>query len=380
MKTDKVTLRIQAVVMVIAMLFCCFVASMKAYADDEVEIADSEANDSVAVEQTDRNIWENQMTDVEAEPENPENGVIVFEVATMPNDILDRTVRANISYGPAYETLQSVKLNGLNSFVGSAELEPGRYFCSYMVSNDYTSDYPVEARDDAYTIEVTAGSCTVVYLDVSGESLFEQITGHPRNYEKADTIENDEGFDTNATGQIGCWLTVPETFGSTVLVYAQNLITGDVVTMKMYESNNYTAVATDVAQGRYKIVGTKVLEDGEGRFSVECEPDTLTTNDNEGFHLTVTDAAHPDAQLVTPSRDNNSVVQKANDINASDETASSEEPTEEPTPVPSEEPVQEVQNGGLHIGTVLTIVVILFMLVVAGVVAALWWKNQNEEE
>lgn len=380
MKTDKVPLRIQAVVMVIAMIFCCFVASMKAYADDEVEIADSEANDSVAVEQTDRNIWENQMTDVEAEPENPENGVIVFEVATMPNDILDRTVRANISYGPAYETLQSVKLNGLNSFVGSAELEPGRYFCSYMVSNDYTSDYPVEARDDAYTIKVTAGSCTVVYLDVSGESLFEQITGHPRNYEKADTIENDEGFDTNATGQIGCWLTVPETFGSTVLVYAQNLITGDVVTMKMYESNNYTAVATDVAQGRYKIVGTKVLEDGEGRFSVECEPDTLTTNDNEGFHLTVTDAAHPDAQLVTPSRDNNSVVQKANDINASDETASSEEPTEEPTPVPSEEPVQEVQNGGLHIGTVLTIVVILFMLVVAGVVAALWWKNQNEEE
>lgn len=380
MKADKVALRIQAVVMVIVMILCCFVASMKAYADDEVEIADSEANDSVAVEQTGRNIWENQMTDVEVEPENPENGVIVFEVATMPNDILDRTVRANISYGPAYETLQSVKLNGLNSFVGSAELEPGRYFCSYMVSNDYTSDYPVEARDDAYTIEVTADSCTVVYLDVSGESLFEQITGHPRNYDKVETIENDEGFDTNATGQIGCWLTVPETFGSTVLVYVQNLITGDVMTMKMYESNDYTAVATDVAQGRYKIVGTKVLEDGDARFTVVCEPDTLSTNDNEGFHLTISDAEHPDAEMVTPSRDNNSIVQKANDINSSDETASSEEPTEEPTPAPSEEPVQEVQNGGPHIGTMLTIIVILFVLVAAGVVVALWWKNQHEEE
>lgn len=380
MKADKVALRIQAVVMVIAMIFCCFVASMKAYADDEVEIADSEANDSVAVEQTDRNIWENQMTDVEVEPENPENGVIVFEVATMPNDILDRTVRANISYGPAYETLRSVKLNGLNSFVGSAELEPGRYFCSYMVSNDYTSDYPVEARNDAYTIEVTAGSCTVVYLDVSGESLFEQITGHSRNYDKVETIENDEGFDTNATGQIGCWLTVPETFGSTVLVYVQNLITGDVVTMKMYESNDYTAVATDVAQGRYKIVGTKVLEGGDARFTVVCEPDTLSTNDNEGFHLTISDAEHPDAEMVTPSRDNNSIVQKANDINSSDETASSEEPTEEPTPALSEEPVQEVQNGGPHIGTMLTIIVILFVLVAAGVVVALWWKNQHEEE
>ena len=31
------------------------------------------------------------MTDVEVEPENPDNGVIIFEVATMPNDVLDPT-------------------------------------------------------------------------------------------------------------------------------------------------------------------------------------------------------------------------------------------------------------------------------------------------
>ena len=184
----------------------------------------------------------------------------------------------------------------------------------------------------------------------------------------------------NATGQIGCWLTVPETFGSTVLVYVQNLITGDVVTMKMYESNNYTAVATDVAQGRYKVVGTEVLEDGDYRFTVACEQDTLTTRDNEGFHLTISDAAHPDAKLVTPSRDNNSVVQEANTMNSNEETADSEEPADEATPVPSEAPVEEVKSNGPSIGTMMTVVVILVMLVVVGVVAVLWWKNQKQEE
>ena len=380
MKTANKRRSFQAVMMAVMMIVCVMLTTMRAHAEDETEVIDSEEKNPVAVEETDRNTWVNQMTDVEVEPENPDNGVIIFEVATMPNDVLDRTVRANISYGPADETLQSVKLNGLNSFVGSAELEPGRYFCSYMLSNDTAMDYPVGARDDAYTIEVTAGSCTVVYLDVSGVSFFEQITGHPRNYDKEETIENDEGFDTNATGQIGCWLTVPETFGSTVLVYVQNLITGDVVTMKMYESNNYTAVATDVAQGRYKVVGTEVLEDGDDRFTVACEQDTLTTRDNEGFHLTISDAAHPDAKLVTPSRDNNSVVQEANTMNSNEEAADSEEPADEATPVPSEAPVEEVKSNGPSIGTLMTVVVILVMLVVVGVVAVLWWKNQKQEE
>lgn len=380
MKTANKRRSFQAAVMAVVMIVCMMLTAVRAYAEDEMEVTDSEEKNPVAVEETDRNTWVNQMTDVEVEPESPDNGVIVFEVATMPNDVLDRTVRANISHGPADETLKSVKLNGLNSFVGSAELEPGRYFCSYMLSNDTAMDYPVEARDDAYTIEVTAGSCTVVYLDVSGVSFFEQITGHPRNYDKEETIENDEGFDTNATGQIGCWLTVPETFGSTVLVYVQNLITGDVVTMKMYESNNYTAVATDVAQGRYKVVGTEVLEDGDDRFTVACEQDTLTTRDNEGFHLTISDAAHPDAKLVTPSRNNNSVVQEANTMNSNEETADSEEPADEATPVPSEAPVEEVKSNGPSIGTLMTVVVILVMLVVVGVVAVLWWKNQKQEE
>lgn len=129
-----------------------------------------------------------------------------------------------------------------HSFVDSVELEPHSYFCSYFVTNDPAMDYPVEARsDDMYTIDVTPGSCKVVYLDVSGESFYEQITGKKRYYEAESTIETEDGFDTNATGQIGCYLTVPETFGDTVVVYVENLFTGAVKELDLYDSNNYSA-------------------------------------------------------------------------------------------------------------------------------------------
>ena len=327
-----------------------------------------------------KSIWKNQITDVEVLPDNPENGTIVFVVATMPEEALNRTVKAAVSYGPAYETLKCAKMSGMNSFVDSVEMEPGSYFCSYFVSNDDTMDYPVEARDDAYTIEVTADSCTVVYLDVSPISWYESVTGHPRYYEKAETVENNEGFDTSTTGQIGCWLTVPETFGSTVVVYMQNLFTDQIITLNLYSSNDYTAVETNAGAGRYKVVGTRVMEDGENRFTVECEQDSLTTNDNEGFHLTIYDSAHPDAAMVTPSRDNNSTVQKANDINKQNEKEDAvSEPESSPEPTSEPEEVEPAQNGNNSVVLIIAVAIISVFVAVAIFMAYLWWKNQREE-
>ena len=107
MKTANKRRSFQAAVMAVVMIVCMMLTAVRAYAEDEMEVTDSEEKNPVAVEETDRNTWVNQMTDVEVEPESPDNGVIVFEVATMPNDVLDRTVRANISHGPADETLKS---------------------------------------------------------------------------------------------------------------------------------------------------------------------------------------------------------------------------------------------------------------------------------
>lgn len=379
----KITTRVMAVI--VAMLMVLAVAAplaTTAYADevdsDETYIDEAPASDT---EQTPADgTWTNQMmdSDLTVEPENPNNGVIVFCVASMPEDALNRTVRATIAYGPADETLAAVKLNGMNSFVDSVELEPHSYFCSYFVTNDPAMDYPVEARsDDMYTIDVTPGSCKVVYLDVSGESFYEQITGKKRYYEAESTIETEDGFDTNATGQIGCYLTVPETFGDTVVVYVENLFTGAVKELDLYDSNNYSAYASDVTQGRYKVVGTRVLAEGDNRFVLQSEQETITTNDTEGFHLTVYDSDHPEAKMVTPSRDNNSIVQEAERVNSanSEEVEATPEPTVERMPAP--EQVEEPAKG-INIGMVIAIAICTVVCISAAVIGYLWYKNQHD--
>lgn len=379
----KITTRVMAVI--VAMLMVLAIAAplaTTAYADavdsDETYIDEAPASDT---EQTPADgTWTNQMmdSDLTVEPENPNNGVIVFCVASMPEDALNRTVRATIAYGPADETLAAVKLNGMNSFVDSVELEPHSYFCSYFVTNDPAMDYPVEARsDDMYTIDVTPGSCKVVYLDVSGESFYEQITGKKRYYEAESTIETEDGFDTNATGQIGCYLTVPETFGDTVVVYVENLFTGAVKELDLYDSNNYSAYASDVTQGRYKVVGTRVLAEGDNRFVLQSEQETITTNDTEGFHLTVYDSDHPEAKMVTPSRDNNSIVQEAERVNSanSEEVEATPEPTVEPMPAP--EQVEEPAKG-INIGMVIAIAICTVVCISAAVIGYLWYKNQHD--
>lgn len=348
-------------------------------ADDETYISESDSsNEEKVTASPSDGTWTNQMmdTDLTVEPENPNNGVIVFCVASMPEDALNRTVRARVAYGPADETLAAVNLSGMNSFVGSVELEPHSYFCSYYVTNDPAMDYPVEARsDDMYTIDVTPGSCKVVYLDVSGVSFYEQITGKNRNYDKAETIETEDGFDTNATGQIGCYLTVPETFGDTVVVYVENLFTGTVKELDLYSSNKYSAYASDVQQGRYKVVGTKVLAEGDNRFTVECEQETITTNETEGFHLTVYDSSHPDAAMVTPSRDSNAIVQQAQAINkGKEETTATPEPTQEPTP----EPEQVEEPVGINLGLLVAIIIVVIVIGSAIVVGYFWYRNQND--
>ena len=379
----KITTRVMAVIVAVLMVLAIAAPlATTAYADegdsDETYIDETPTSD--AEQSPADGTWTNQMmdTDLTVQPENPNNGVIVFCVASMPEDALNRTVRATIAYGPADETLAAVKLNGINSFVDSVELEPHSYFCSYGLTNDPAMDYPVEARsDDMYTIDVKPDSCKVVYLDVSGESLYEQITGKKRYYTTEDTISAEDGFDVNATGQIGCYLTVPETFGDTVVVYVENLFTGAVKELDLYDSNNYSAYASDVAQGRYKVVGTRVLAEGDNRLKVQSEQETITTNDTEGFHLTVYDSDHPDAKMVTPSRDSNSIVQEAERINSAsgEEVEATPEPTKEPTPVP--EQVEEPAKG-INFGTIIAIAICAVVGVSTAVIGYLWYKNQHD--
>ena len=120
-----------------------------------------------------------------------------------------------------------------------------------------------------------------------------------------------------------------------------------------------------------------MLAEGDKRFVLQSEQETITTNDTEGFHLTVYDSDHPEAKMVTPSRDNNSIVQEAEQINwdSSEEVEATPEPTVEPTPAP--EQVEE-HTKGINIGMVIAIVICTVVGVSAAVIGYLWYKNQHD--
>lgn len=92
MKKKNIVTRVMAVVTAILLALTVLAPlATTAYAeeatDDETYISDSESTDSEAVIETPSDdTWTNQMmdTDLTVQPENPNNGVIVFCVATMP--------------------------------------------------------------------------------------------------------------------------------------------------------------------------------------------------------------------------------------------------------------------------------------------------------
>ena len=55
----------------------------------------------------------------------------------------------------------------------------------------------------------------------------------------------------------------------------------------------------------------RVAGDAAERYQFECEQKELNTDDSASFHLTVTDTKNPDADLSTPSHDENTTVQRA---------------------------------------------------------------------
>lgn len=94
----------------------------------------------------------------------------------------------------------------------------------------------------------------------------------------------------------------------------------------------------------------------------------LNTDDSASFHLTVTDTKNPDAELCTPSRDENATVQRAAAYNAPATAAPSATPTPEPT---SSQPVQQSKKPANPFWNVLDFLPIVF------IGAGLFWFRQK---
>ena len=104
------------------------------------------------------------------------------------------------------------------------------------------------------------------------------------------------------------------------------------------------------------------------RYQFECEQKEVNTDDDANFHLTVTDMKNPDAELCTPSRDENATVQRAAAYNAPSTAVPSATQTPEPT---SSQPVQQSQKPANPFWNVMDFLPIVF------IGAGLFWFRQK---
>lgn len=225
-----------------------------------------------------------------------DNAHIRVSVTELPPSF-DRSIEVHISKGPS-DVGSTVTLSGLNEYTEVVDVPPAEYFVAANVSYDAAKDYPVTANPALVTLD--AGQTVEVTLSVSDTSFFEEVTGEPRYYDDVDLVPMPEGYDTSRPAQIGAYLTAPEGFNQTTIVYLTNRYTGKTYELTIYASNQLAALLTDVESGLYTFSGARVAGDSNGRYQITCNEDEMLTEDGVDFNITVIDGDHPERELSTP--------------------------------------------------------------------------------
>lgn len=200
------------------------------------------------------------------------------------------------------------------------------------------------------------------------ESWFTEVTGQTRYYTPLPLRRPPADYLPEAA-QISAYLTAPAGFSQHCIVYLQNLYSGTVYALDVYESNQLAAVCTEADSGLYAFLSARVAGDAAERYQFECEQKELNTDDSASFHLTVTDTKNPDAELCTPSRDENTAVQRAAAYNAPAAAVPSATQTPEPT---SSQLVQRSKKSVNPFWNVLDFLPIVF--IGAGL---FWFRRKN---
>ena len=246
-------------------------------------------------------------------------------------------------------------------------LPEGTYYCNAAVQYDALNDWPLREVDGTTFLQVEADGQYELQYEFAGESWFTEVTGQTRYYTPL-PLRQPPADHQPTTAQISAYLTAPAGFSQHCIVYLQNLYSGTVYALDVYESNQLAAVCTEADSGLYAFLSARVVGDAAGRYQFECEQIELNTDDCASFHLTVTDMRNPDAELCTPSRDENAAVQRAAAYNAPATVAPSATPTPEPT---SSQPVQQSKKPANPFWNVLDFLPIVF------IGAGLFWFRQK---
>lgn len=292
------------------------------------------------------------------------NGEIAVSLVDVPAELQERSVLVTLGSGPNDTDTVLVVLNGLNQHSQTVTLSEGTYYCNAAVQYDALNDWPLREVDGTTFLQVEAGGQYELQYEFAGESWFTEVTGQTRYYTPLPLHQPPADYLPEAA-QISAFLTAPAGFSQHCIVYLQNLYSGKVYALDVYESNQLAAVCTEADSGLYALLSAHVVGDAAERYQFECEQKELNTDDGASFHLTVTDTKNPDAELGTPSHDENTTVQRAAAYNA----PAAATPTQEPT---SSQPVQKSKKSVNPFWNVLDFLPIVFIGV-----GLFWFRRKN---
>lgn len=295
------------------------------------------------------------------------NGEIAVSLVDVPSELQERSVLITLGSGPNDTDTVLVVLNGLNQYSQTVTLPEGTYYCNAAVQYDALNDWSLREVDGTTFLQVEAGGQYELQYEFAGESWFTEVTGQTRYYTPLPLHQPPADYLPEAA-QISAYLTAPAGFSQHCIVYLQNLYSGTVYALDVYESNQLAAVCTEADSGLYTFLSARVVGAAAERYQFECEQKEVNTDDDASFHLTVTDMKNPDAELCTPSRDENATVQRATAYNAPAAAVPSATPTTEPT---SSQPVQQSKKSVNPFWNVLDFLPIVF------IGAGLFWFRQK---
>ena len=295
------------------------------------------------------------------------NGEIAVSLVDIPAELQERSVLITLGSAPNDTDAVLVTLNGLNQHSQTVTLSEGTYYCNAAVQYDALNDWPLREVDDTTFLQVEDGGQYELQYEFAGESWFTEVTGQTRYYTPLPLRQPPADYQPT-TAQVSAYLTAPVGFSQHCIVYLQNLYSGTVYALDVYESNQLATVCTKADSGLHAFLSARVVGDAAGRYQFECEKKELNTDDGASFHLTVSDMRNPDAALCTPSRDENAAVQRAAAYNAPVAAVQSATPTPEPT---SSQPVQQSQKPANAFWNVMDFLPIVF------IGAGLFWLRQK---
>ena len=207
-------------------------------------------------------------------------GEIAVSLVDVPAELQERSVLITLGSGPNDTDAVLVTLNGLNQYSQTVTLPEGTYYCNAAVQYDALNDWPLREVDGTTFLQVEAGGQYELQYEFAGESWFTEVTGQTRYYMQLPLRQPPADYQPTKA-QVSAYLTAPVGFSQHCIVYLQNLYSGTVYALDVYESNQLATVCTEADSGLYALLSARVAGDAAERYQFECEQNELNTNDRQ---------------------------------------------------------------------------------------------------